>query len=244
MDFRFLGGSLGCAVGEHDHRRPPTTSAAPADPAAAGHGLGRGPDAGGRAVADADGQDHPGARGSSTRPGILTISLITDPTYGGVAASFATLADVIIAEPGARLGFAGPRVIEQTIGQNLPAGFQTAEFLLRARPGGRRHAAGGSCGRRWPAARRLRRPAPAAAAPARSRLPGARCRGHPGRGAAAGAGPLGVRARWPGTLGPPDHAGLRRADCSTDFEELHGDRIGEDCPAMVGGHRPARPGCR
>src|SRR6185312_16129653 len=52
--------------------------------------------------------------------GILTISLITDPTYGGVAASFATLCDVIIAEPGARLGFAGRRVIEQTIQQTLP----------------------------------------------------------------------------------------------------------------------------
>src|SRR5205807_1524975 len=62
--------------------------------------------------------------------GVLTISLITDPTYGGVAASFATLTDVIIAEPGARMGFAGPRVIEQTIRQQLPEGFQTAEFLL------------------------------------------------------------------------------------------------------------------
>src|SRR5262249_31832769 len=62
--------------------------------------------------------------------GVLTVALVTDPTFGGVAASFATLCDVIVAEPGARLGFAGPRVIEQTIRQSLPAGFQTAEFLL------------------------------------------------------------------------------------------------------------------
>ncbi|KAA2251228.1 acetyl-CoA carboxylase carboxyltransferase subunit alpha [Solihabitans fulvus] len=63
--------------------------------------------------------------------GILTLSLITDPTYGGVAASFATLTDVIIAEPAARMGFAGRRVIEQTVRQKLPKGFQTAEFLLK-----------------------------------------------------------------------------------------------------------------
>ncbi|WDZ82152.1 acetyl-CoA carboxylase carboxyltransferase subunit alpha [Micromonospora cathayae] len=62
--------------------------------------------------------------------GILTVSLITDPTYAGVAASFATLTDVIVAEPGARLGFTGPRVIEQTIGETLPEGFQSAEFML------------------------------------------------------------------------------------------------------------------
>src|SRR5262249_59095348 len=62
--------------------------------------------------------------------GVLTVSLVTDPTYGGVAASFATVCDVTIAEPGARLGFAGRRVIEQAIGQRLPADFQTAEFLL------------------------------------------------------------------------------------------------------------------
>src|SRR5690606_38682064 len=70
------------------------------------------------------------ALGELDRAGILTISLITDPTFGGVAASFAVLTDVIIAEPGARLGFAGPRVIQQTIRRSLPPGFQTAEFLL------------------------------------------------------------------------------------------------------------------
>ena len=62
--------------------------------------------------------------------GNLYISVLTDPTTGGVTASFAMLGDVIIAEQGALVGFAGPRVIEQTIGQKLPKGFQRAEFLL------------------------------------------------------------------------------------------------------------------
>jgi acetyl-CoA carboxylase carboxyl transferase subunit beta len=58
------------------------------------------------------------------------ISIMTHPTTGGVTASFASLGDVILAEPKALIGFAGPRVIEQTIKQELPAGFQRAEFLL------------------------------------------------------------------------------------------------------------------
>jgi len=58
------------------------------------------------------------------------ISVLTDPTTGGVTASFAMLGDLNIAEPGALIGFAGPRVIEQTIRQKLPEGFQRAEFLL------------------------------------------------------------------------------------------------------------------
>ncbi len=62
--------------------------------------------------------------------GLLYITVLTDPTTGGVTASFAMLGDVILAEPGALIGFAGPRVIEQTIGQKLPEGFQKSEFLL------------------------------------------------------------------------------------------------------------------
>jgi acetyl-CoA carboxylase carboxyl transferase subunit beta len=58
------------------------------------------------------------------------ISVLTDPTFGGVSASFAFLGDFILAEPGAMIGFAGPRVIKQTIGEELPEGFQRAEFLL------------------------------------------------------------------------------------------------------------------
>ena len=64
------------------------------------------------------------------KAGILYISVLTDPTYGGVTASFASIADIVLAEPGAMIGFAGQRVIKQTIGQELPEGFQTSEFLL------------------------------------------------------------------------------------------------------------------
>ena len=62
--------------------------------------------------------------------GLPYISILTDPTTGGVTASFAMLGDVILAEPKALIGFAGPRVIEQTIRQKLPKGFQRSEFLL------------------------------------------------------------------------------------------------------------------
>ena len=65
-----------------------------------------------------------------SKQGLPYISILTDPTTGGVSASFAMLGDIILAEPGALIGFAGPRVIEQTIQQNLPDGFQRAEFQL------------------------------------------------------------------------------------------------------------------
>ena len=63
--------------------------------------------------------------------GVPFISVLTDPTTGGVTASFAMLGDLNIAEPGAQIGFAGPRIIEQTIRQKLPEGFQRSEFLLQ-----------------------------------------------------------------------------------------------------------------
>jgi acetyl-CoA carboxylase carboxyl transferase subunit beta len=62
--------------------------------------------------------------------GVPYISFLTDPTTGGVTASFAMLGDINIAEPGALIGFAGPRVVKETIGKDLPEGFQTSEFLL------------------------------------------------------------------------------------------------------------------
>lgn len=65
-----------------------------------------------------------------SQAGLLYVSVLTDPTTGGVTASFAMLGDVILAEPQALIGFAGPRVIEQTIGEKLPKGFQRSEFLL------------------------------------------------------------------------------------------------------------------
>ena len=63
--------------------------------------------------------------------GLLYITVLTDPTTGGVSASFAMEGDIILAEPGALIGFAGPRVIEQTIRQKLPPGFQRAEFVQK-----------------------------------------------------------------------------------------------------------------
>jgi len=71
-----------------------------------------------------------GALAKLSDAGLPYISILTDPTMGGVSASFATLGDIIIAEPGALVGFAGQRVIKQTIGSDLPEGFQRAEFLL------------------------------------------------------------------------------------------------------------------
>lgn len=71
------------------------------------------------------------AAGKLDEAGLLYINLLTEPTFGGITASFGTLGDIIIAEQGARIGFAGRRVIEQTIRQSLPDDFQTAEYLLK-----------------------------------------------------------------------------------------------------------------
>ena len=71
------------------------------------------------------------AVGKLDEAGLLYINLLTEPTFGGITASFGTLGDIIIAEQGARIGFAGRRVIEQTIRQKLPDDFQTAEYLLK-----------------------------------------------------------------------------------------------------------------
>lgn len=70
------------------------------------------------------------AVGRHSRAGLLFISVLTHPTMGGIYASFASLGDIILAEPGALIGFAGPRIVEETTRQKLPPGFQTAEFAL------------------------------------------------------------------------------------------------------------------
>jgi len=70
------------------------------------------------------------AVGKHSRAGLLFVSVLTHPTMGGVYASFASLGDIILAEPGALIGFAGPRIVEETTRQKLPPGFQTAEFAL------------------------------------------------------------------------------------------------------------------
>jgi len=128
MDFAFMGGSMGSVVGEKSGRRTR-------------HGIDkRNP----LILISASG-------GARMQEGVLSlmqmaktsvvvaelqgarvpfISVLTNPTTGGVSASYAMQGDTIIAEPGAVIGFAGPRVIKQTIGQDLPEGFQTAEFLL------------------------------------------------------------------------------------------------------------------
>ncbi len=128
MDFAFLGGSLGAAAGEAVAVAAETALADQAPlllvTASGGARMQEG------TLSLMQMAKTAGAMARLDEAGLLTISLITDPTYGGVAASFATLSDVLIAEPGARMGFAGPRVIEQTIRQKLPGDFQTAEFLL------------------------------------------------------------------------------------------------------------------
>ena len=128
MDFAFMGGSMGSVVGEKVARlaRRSVAKKAPL------------------IIVSASG-------GARMQEGVLSlmqmaktsvvlaelgdkrvpfVSVLTNPTTGGVSASFAMQGDVILAEPGAVIGFAGPRVIKQTIGQDLPQGFQTAEFLL------------------------------------------------------------------------------------------------------------------
>ncbi|TDB80621.1 acetyl-CoA carboxylase carboxyltransferase subunit alpha/beta [Micromonospora sp. KC721] len=158
--------------------------------------------------------------------GVLTISVVTDPTYGGVAASFATLADVIVTEPGARLGFAGRRVIEQTIRRQLPAEFQTAEFLAERgfvdkivqRPQLRQELA------------RLLRLGAGRAGPEGAPLADGIVR-DPDRLPPADA--------WAQTRAARDLARPTALEYATlvfdDFQELRGDRATGDCRAVIGG---------
>ncbi len=128
FDFRFLGGSMGSVVGERfvraadssfQNRRPLVCFSA----------------SGGARMQEALFSLMQMAKTSAAiarnrKAGIPFVSVLTDPTMGGVSASLAMLGDIIIAEPAALVGFAGPRVIEQTVRETLPDGFQRAEFLL------------------------------------------------------------------------------------------------------------------
>ncbi|WFE43432.1 acetyl-CoA carboxylase carboxyltransferase subunit alpha [Verrucosispora sp. WMMD1129] len=228
MDFRFLGGSLGCAVGELITRT--AEQALELDialvlvTASGGARMQEG------ALSLMQMATVSQAMAALREVGLLTVSVLTDPTYGGVAASFATSADLVLAESGTRMGFAGPRVIRQVTGRTLPEGFQTAEFLLRhgqidmVVP---RHALrvrlatllAATCRRATnrPGATapppEAARPTPASRAPARDAWETVRLARHPGR---------------PTTL---DYL-----ETTFDgFTELHGDRLGGDCPAVVGG---------
>ncbi|MCU7799347.1 MAG: acetyl-CoA carboxylase, carboxyltransferase subunit beta [gamma proteobacterium symbiont of Lucinoma myriamae] len=128
FDFRFMGGSMGAVVGEKfvravnhclDNDLPFVCFSA----------------SGGARMQEAlfslmQMAKTSAALGKMRRRGLPFVSVMTDPTMGGVSASFATLGDVNIAEPNALIGFAGPRVIEQTVREKLPEGFQRSEFLL------------------------------------------------------------------------------------------------------------------
>lgn len=176
--------------------------------------------------------------------GVLTISLLTDPTYGGVAASFATLTDVILAEPGARMGFAGPRVIEQTIKQQLPAGFQTAEFLISH---GLIDDVQSRSTQRETIARLLSALSPVSRAQAgvghgHGDKP---ADGEPGDGALPSAAlvcqpdELPERDPWPLVRLARHLERPTTLDYASylldDFHQLHGDRLSADCPAIIGG---------
>lgn len=128
LDFRFMGGSMGSVVGE-SYARAANVSVAKGLPFVSFAA------SGGARMQEGLFSLLQMAKTSAaltrlSERGIPYISVLTHPTMGGVAASFAMLGDVIIAEPGARIGFAGPRVIEQTVQQTLPEGFQSSEFLL------------------------------------------------------------------------------------------------------------------
>ena len=128
MDFRFIGASMGSAVGEKVTRafELATTEGLPIVlfTASGGARMQEGMlSLMQMAKTSAAAKRHADAR-------LPFVSVLTNPTYGGVTASFAVLADIILAEPGARVGFSGPLVIEQTIRQKLPKGFQSSEFML------------------------------------------------------------------------------------------------------------------
>jgi len=128
MDFAFMGGSMGSVVGEKVarlarrsiDRRAPLIIVAASGGARMQEGVLSLMQMAKTSVVIAELASH----------GVPFVSILTNPTTGGVSASYAMQGDVILAEPGAVVGFAGPRVIKQTIGQDLPQGFQTAEFLL------------------------------------------------------------------------------------------------------------------
>lgn len=129
MDFSFIGGSMGSVVGEKIaratdealKRKLPLIIIAASGGARMMEG----------AVSLMQMAKTSGRLARLSEAGLPFISVLTDPTTGGVTASYAMLGDVILAEPGALIGFAGARVIKQTIGQDLPDGFQRAEFQLR-----------------------------------------------------------------------------------------------------------------
>jgi len=129
MDFRFIGASMGSVVGEKvtrafelaTEKRLPVVLVCASGGARMQEGM----------LSLMQMAKTAAAVRRHDEAGLAYVAVLTNPTYGGVTASFATLGDVLIAEPGAMIGFAGPVVIEHTIRQKLPKGFQTAESLLQ-----------------------------------------------------------------------------------------------------------------
>lgn len=232
MDFRFLGGSLGGAVGEAITQaaeialaeRTPLVLVTASGGARMQEGI----------LSLMQMAKTSQALGQLDEAGILTVAVITDPTYGGVAASFATLPDVIIAEPGARMGFAGRRIIEQTIGQSLPADFQTAEFLLQhgvvdmIKPRSELRA---TLARLLTVASRRSDSVPHQQSTSDVRITDPALITDPARLPEREAWDLVRAAR---RLGRPTTLDYIRL-IMEDFEELHGDRAAADCPAVVAG---------
>ena len=221
FDFEFLGGTMGSVVGEKvanafahaTRRRLPLVSVAASGGARMQEGM----------LSLMQMAKVASAAARHDRERLAFISVLTDPTFGGVTASFATLGDVIIAEPGAQIGFVGPRVIEQTTGTALPPDSHRAETLFRH----------GLVDLIVP--RELMRATisylvghlarTAAPRPAGARVPEAA--------------PSGGLAAWE-EVQLARHAARPTAldyitRMTTDFVELHGDRQGGDDPAMVGG---------
>jgi acetyl-CoA carboxylase carboxyl transferase subunit beta len=128
MEYRFMGGSMGSVVGEKItraveealRRKLPLVVVSASGGARMQEGI----------LSLMQMAKVSAALARLSEAGLPYLSLLTDPTTGGVSASFAMLGDLNLAEPGALIGFAGPRVIEQTIGESLPEGFQRSEFLL------------------------------------------------------------------------------------------------------------------
>jgi acetyl-CoA carboxylase carboxyl transferase subunit beta len=128
MDFQFIAASMGSVVGEKITRIIEASTKAKKPVIIVSTSGGARMHEGASSLMQMAKTSGALARHSEAR--LPFISILTDPTFGGVTASFAVLGDVILAEPKSMIGFAGPRVVKETTHQNLPEGFQTAEFLF------------------------------------------------------------------------------------------------------------------
>lgn len=228
MDFRFMGGSLGRGVGERVTRAAEAAAQERVPLVIVTSSGGARMQEGNLALMQMVKTSQ--ALAELDAGGILTISVLTDPTYGGVAASFATLPDILLAEEGARIGFAGPRVVEQITGERLPESFQKAESLFR-------HGFVDAVLAR----RSIRSRIAAIVRTVQARSESGACGGlcgppnwlvtDPERLPEAPAWDAVGMARNAGRPTTLDYATMLLGE----FTELHGDRLGTDCAALVGG---------